>query len=252
MDSKFVDICDVMKKSKKNIFIRKTMQNNKQNQPQYMFGPQKIPIIYNNRTMNYYVTARKCHIDPILNIEVDESIAFKYPYQWDPYTGEIQGNDPYGPLYFHPASIAYYFYSKRYDGLWKNGEETPDGAFEGYYDSFVGSGEELEVIGRGKYPELYLFRLPILDCYLTPEHDRSVVTIGPKLSDDDISNIDKLCELQIVQQFFFDNFKKSCPSVQLMKKLYDSSISKNVDLPKNCIKQYSVPQYYFVDELKRL
>lgn len=254
MDSEFVDVCDVMRKCKKNILIRKTIQNTKpkQQMSSYTFGPYKNPITYNNRTMNYYVTARKCHIDPILDIEVEPSIAFEYPYQWDPYTGEKLGIDPYGPLYFHPASIAYYFYSKRLDGLWKNGEDTLDGVFEGYYDRFVGSGEDLEVIGRDKYPELYLFRLPILDCYLTPDHDRSVVTIGPKLTNDEIITLDKLCMLPEVHQFFVNNFKKACPSLQLLKKLYDLAIAKDTKLPQECVRKYEIPQYYYVDELKKI
>jgi len=263
----FTDVCVLMNRPMKN--MRKTMIAKPTGSlqvaggtgigqlcinPQYMLNNK--PITYNYRTINYYITARKCHIDPILDMEVDPAIAFMYAKQWDSYTGDVSVIDPFGPLCFNPASLVYYFYSKRLDGLWKNAEDTKDGYFEGYYDRFVGSGKDMEIIGRDKYPELYLFRLPILDCYLTEEHNQSVVTIGPLLSDEDIDKLESLCNNSTVQEFYKNSFGMNCPSIKKMKMLYDNAISKTTtlpsNLPENCIKRYNLPQHYYVDELKKI
>ena len=211
---------------------------------------QSYTTIFDNRTMGFYKSARMCHIDPILNVEVDENIAFKFTDQWDPYTGERLGVDPFGPLYFNPISLTYHYYLHRLDGLWKNAVDTPDGYFEGYYDMFVGTGSELEVVGRDKYVELYLFRLPILDCYLTPDHNKSFITVGPKLTDQEILQLDKLCENSVVQEEYHKTFCSKCPSLAKIKSLYDSAISKSVTVPTSCRKQYTIPQYYYVDQLR--
>ena len=53
--------------------------------------------------------------------------------------------------------------------LWHNEtDEGENGGFwQGYYGNAVGAGEKFLVPGRGIHPEWYLFRLPIIDCYLT-------------------------------------------------------------------------------------
>lgn len=215
----------------------------------YMF--QGKPITYNNRTMNYYKMSRKCHVDPILDTEVDENIAFKFSKQWDPYTGQTMTDDPFGSLYFNPISLIYNFYAKRLDGLWKDETRDVDGYYDGYYDRFVGAGSEMEIVGRDKYPELYLFRIPILDCYLTPDHKSSIVTVGPLLSDDDISKLEELSHDNVVQTMYQNSFGQKCPSIVRMKRLYDNAISKNPDLP-TCNNKYIVPQHFYVDELRKL
>ena len=175
MDSKpFVDVNISGRRQKLN-FVRRDTLSTKLIEICYMHSGNKI--VYDRRTMNYYKTIRQCHIDPILNIEVDEKIAFKFPYQWDAYTGERTGVDPFGSLYFNPIRLVYYYYIHRLDGLWNNAVDTLDGYYEGYYDMLVGTGQELDVVGRDKYMELYLFRLPITDCYLTTEHKKSIITL---------------------------------------------------------------------------
>ena len=220
------------------------------NVPCYMFSGN--PISYDNRTMGYYKTARQCRIDPILNMEVDDNTSFKFKYQWDPYTGERIGIDPFGPLYFHPMSLLYHFYLHRLDGLWKNEVDTIDGVFEGYYDMLVGTGKELEVVGRAKYTELYLFRLPVLDCYLTPDHNKSFITMGPILNDQEIDEIETLCKNKSIQEDFTTNFNRRCPSIKTLKSLYDSAIAKDTTAPETFRKQYIVPQHYYVDQLRQL
>lgn len=209
-------------------------------------------ITYNNRTMQYYIKTRQFHIDSILDIDVDPEIIFNFPDQWDAYTGERICKDPFGSLCFHPASLVYHFYIHRLDGLWKDRVITHDEIVEGYYDMLVGS--DLEITGRGKYPELYLFRLPILDCYLTPEHNNYIVTIGPVLSDQEIDQLEQLCHHSKVKKFYQDNFDRNIPSIKRIKYLYDNAISKQCKLPENYsgLKKYLVPQHYYVDQLKCL
>lgn len=209
-----------------------------------------VPIVYDNQTMEYYKTVRQCHIDPILNMEVDENIAFKFKYQWDAYTGERKGIDPFGPLYFHPMSLIYYYYIHRLDGLWKDAVDTTEGYFQGYYDMLVGTGEELNVIGRDKYTELYLFRLPILDCYLTPEHNKAFITIGPKLTAEEIDEIENLSAK--ISDVYNTTFMKKCPSIKQMKQYYDSAIAKEINIPDAQRKHYPTPQYYYVDLLRQM
>lgn len=269
--SGFVDIRSAIKKTPKTT-VRKTIVKPAKSQSLYISNLRKTPIVYNNRTMNYYTTVRKCHIDPILDIEVDPQYSFKYGNQWDPYTGEIFGEDPYGSLYFHPACLVHYFYSKRLDGLWKAEEDTPEGHFAGYYDQFVASGENLDG-DRGSHPEHYLFRLPIQDCYLESCHDCSLITMGPKLSDQDVLVIDELCKNSGIIKFYGDNFNHlhEIPSMYTLKYIYDMAISKNIMaidvndierlrkfpmidriIGKLAIKKYDVPQHFYVDLLKKM
>jgi hypothetical protein len=51
----------------------------------------------------------------------------------------------------------------------------------------VGSGENINIIGRGECPEKYLFRLPIIDCYLEKDYNKSIITMGPKLTIEEIT-----------------------------------------------------------------
>lgn len=246
--SNFVDISNFKSQNKKILFkksidMKPILSETKTND---------YTMQYDNRTTQYYKTLRICHIDPILNMDVDEKIAFKFTSQWDPYTGERISDDPFGALYFHPATLIYYFYTHRLDGLWKDAVDTPEGFYEGYYDMLVGSGEELEVVGRAKYTELYLFRLPILDCYLTSEHNKSFITMGPKLNDSEIDNLESLSQLPNIKKEYFEMFQRNIPSIKKMKSLYDNAISKNCFIPASHVKKYSSPQHYYVDELRQM
>jgi hypothetical protein len=142
-------------------------------------------INYDEETTGYFRAIRKTHVDPILETTVDEKYAFKFLYQWDPYTGEILDKDPYGPLYFDPDSLIKYFYSVRLNNLWN----PPVGEFEAFYGDALGNGPEFEIKGRGDHPEYNIFRLPIITCYLTKDNNDQNITFGPKLSDDEIKEI---------------------------------------------------------------
>ncbi len=186
-----------------------------------------IPIIYDSTTMEFYRILRKNKLEVFTREPVNEKQYFKFEYQWDPYTGERKDKDPYGALYFHPDNLIYHFYSKRLEGLWVEPKDEANGFYTGYYDYFIGAGENIEIIGRGCFPELYLFRLPIPDCYLTKDNNMSVVTMGPKLTDGEIELIDKLAE-----KYFKNNYKirfnKQRPILKFMKQLYDQALNNNL------------------------
>ena len=66
-----------------------------------------LPILYNNNTTEYYYAIRKSKTDPLIEIEVEDSYAFKFVYEWDPYTGIRGKEDPYGALYFDPDTLTF-------------------------------------------------------------------------------------------------------------------------------------------------
>lgn len=182
-------------------------------------------IIYDRRTEEYYDLLRKLKIDPITREELTDSNAFTYENEWDPYTGEILGIDPRGKLYFDPHYLVRYFYIKRYSKLWVDKTVDATGTYQGYYDEGVGSGKNFYIHTVGTFPEYYLFRLPITDCYLTDDHKDIFITMGPILTDTDIFQIHNLAEKNP------DRYKKlfghNLPSLVKMKKYYELAISTN-------------------------
>jgi hypothetical protein len=185
--------------------------------------PKKI-IEYDNYTTEKYRVMRKRKMDPITYTELEDKFAFKFYWKWDPYTGERLEQDEDGPLCFDPDILIKYFHTKRLDKLWVKPADEHDGLFSGYYDDGVGAGEDFHLIGRGFHPEWYLFRLPIVDCYLSKDHNKQIITFGPKLTDSEIKEIDRLATLRP------DNYKnfymKRRPSLMEIKRLYDIAISK--------------------------
>lgn len=190
-------------------------------------------IIYDKRTIEYYKVMRSRKMDPILSMDIDDKISFEYPYIWDPYTGNASHVlDPDGPLSFHPDVLIHYFYTNRLNNLWVEPvDDIVNGYFQGYYDMAVGTGENVAIQGRGEYPEKYLFRIPIIDCYLTKDHNDMVVTMGPKLSDADIATIyNKALKLG-------DNYKlmfgRNRPNLIKMKEYYDQALSTKPSYDKD-------------------
>lgn len=188
---------------------------------------------YNEITTRFYRTLREGKLDVIMqdNFEFNPERGFKFKEKWDPYTGERHCADPYGPLYFHPDNLIYYFYINRLNTLWTNEIDENNGVFQGYYNDAVGAGDDMLIKGRGTYSERYLFRLPVTNCYLEEGCDLSIPVMGPKLTDDEVEQIDMLAE-----KYFTNNYRqqygKKRPSLKLMKRLYDQAISKNPDLTK--------------------
>ena len=187
------------------------------------------PIIFDDVTMEYYRVLRQRKMDPILLIEVDEDISFKFYDQWNPYTGQRLEKDPYGPLHFHPDSLIKYFDENKLNGLWVNETVQGEIVYEGYYDTSLGAGEDIYIAGRGYHPEKYVFRLPISNCYWLPDNQSSsLVTMGPRLTDEEVKEIDNLAKK--CENNYYNLYKKKRPSLELMKRLYDTAISRTPEI----------------------
>jgi len=197
----------------------------------YNMGSNKYE--YDATTLKHYRAIRESKFNVFLpeSTDFDVKTAFAYPNMWDPYNGKITGVDPYGPLLFFPDDLVYYFYSKRLDMLWNEPvDDVGAGYFAGYYGDAVGAGINITVSGRGDYPEKYLFRLPITNCYLPTTHHLSTVTMGPILTNEEVSMIDSLAAKQ--QSYYKKNYGKERPSLTYIKQLYDQAISKTPDISK--------------------
>lgn len=187
------------------------------------YEKRKYMNLYDDTTTNYYRAHRMQKTDPITFEYLDEKTAFKFPYMWNPLTGERLGNDPYGPLYFNPLTLLRHFYESRLNTLWIK----PTDGFQGYYGDGVGAGEDLEIPSRGIYPERYVFRIPIQDCYLKKDHNRSIVTMGPKLTDREICELDRLIKKYWNTNQQFALLYEKIGSLFKMKHYYTVAISKN-------------------------
>ncbi len=188
----------------------------------------KTPVYdkeYEDRTIEYYKTLRLRKMDPFVLIDLEDDCAFKFEYTWDPYTGERKEKDPFGPLYFDPDSLIHYFYINRLKNLWTEPSDENGGYYQGYYDMLVGSGENINIVGRGECPEKYLFRIPIIDCYLEKDYNKSIITMGPKLTMEEVKLIDNLANQN--PDNYRKMFRKQRPSLYEMKKYYDDAISSN-------------------------
>ena len=185
-------------------------------------------IVFNKKTMDYYCTMRKVGVDPITCEKISDIFAFKVDYMWDPYTGERLQTDPFGPLSFDPITLVYYFYTIRTKKLWMNDVGDKTGYFQGTYDDAVGIGDDFPIPGRGNYREWYIFRLPISDCYLQENYSRQIVTMGPKLTYEDICKIDDLADK--IGEYKF-RYRKKKPSLKEIWKYYHIAISKTPHIP---------------------
>jgi len=188
---------------------------------------------YDATTLKHYKAIRTSKFNVFLpeSTDFDVSTAFAYPNMWDPYNGKITGIDPYGPLLFFPDDLVRYYYTKRLDMIWNEPIDDVDtGYFAGYYGDAVGAGINITVSGRGDYPEKYLFRLPITNCYLPTTHHLSTVTMGPILTDDQVREIDELAGKH--KSYYKSAYGKERPSLVHIKQLYDQAISKTPDISK--------------------
>jgi len=218
------------------------------------------PIVYEKRTMEFYRICRKLHIDPITGAELDINNCFKFEYEWDPFTGEKLAKDPYGPLCFDPDHLIKYFYENRLNHLWVDpSDEGEDGYYQGYYSEAIGCGEKFIIPGRGHFPQWELFRLPIIDCYLEPEHNNQVITFGPKITPEEIVQIENLANKN--KNNYRKIFNRTRPSLTFIKKFYDMAISKTPDIegmdiselgPEELRDIYNGRNRHAVDKLKAM
>jgi len=181
---------------------------------------------YSHATIEYYRAARLRKMDPITMDDVDTSTAFEFKWMWDPYTGERSSKqDPYGSLWFNPNSLIRHFYVNRLAELWNESVQHLDGLYAGYYGDGLGSGEDIFIQGRGHHPERYLFRIPIINCYLSKDHKESFITMGPKLTQEEIALIESLAEKTGDQ--YRNLYGHPRPSAVNLKYFYDQALSQN-------------------------
>jgi len=196
-------------------------------------------------TTELYRTMRLYKIDPITNEEIPKDLIFEFKHKWDPITGQRKEIDEMGSLCFNAWSLYQYYFSNRHNGLWY----PPVQQFQGYYGDLLGCGKDMMVNAR-PCPEKYLYRLPIIDCYLKKSHNHSIITMGPILSNDDINKIDMLTS----------NHRKNKASLKILKEYYDEALNNspditelkktNPELPdKELIEKYNRS---FVDKLVKL
>lgn len=182
---------------------------------------------YDHFTSEFLKALRLTKTDPITFDNLNDDNAFIFKNMWNPYTGEILKGDPFGGIYFSPVSLLRHYYSKRLENLWVDHVDENGNIYEGYYGDSVGIGEDFEVVSRGCYPERYLFRLPITTAYLPIDYDRSIITMGPKLSTSDIRKIDELLKSNYWKNNpYVKKIYKKIGSLLTLKQLYDIAIHK--------------------------
>lgn len=175
-------------------------------------------IQYDKTTTEYYRMKRIFGIDPLTDNKVEETRLFKYYNAWNPYTGQIIDTDVVGPLCFNAINLYDYYYQNRYKGLWYPATHQ----YQGYYGELVGTGKNINIISRGVCPEKYLFRIPIIDCYLPEGHNLSHITMGPLLFNQDIINID-----YIVKKYHPYRNNYNFASLRTLKMYYDNALVIN-------------------------
>lgn len=214
----------------------------------------KIFKKYDKTTCETYRIKRLYKIDPISDVEIPNELVFEFKNKWNPYNGLRDDIDDIGPLCFNAINLYDYYYMNRYNGLWT----PPQDGFQGIYGDMVGCGKNVLIKSRGTYPEKYLFRLPIIDCYLPPTHNLSVVTMGPELTEQEIIQIDS-----IVSNFHPKKSNSKFTSLTMLKYYYDRALDINPDESTNIYKELKSKNLssneinikynrYFVDKLVNL
>lgn len=185
-------------------------------------------VKYDKTTSETYRIKRIYRIDPITDTEVPSSHCFEFKYKWNPYDGVRIEMDEIGPLCFDAINLYDYYYANRFKGLWT----PPEDGFQGMYGDMVGLGKVVNVKSRGTFPERYLFRLPIIDCYLPSTHNMSIITMGPELTDKEITEIDN-----IVMKFHPKKSNSKFASLTMLKYYYDRSLDISPDPDSDDIKE---------------
>ena len=173
---------------------------------------------FKNEPYNDYHGTKK---DPLLQVKLPlkrKKPLFEFKYKWNPFTGERLGEDPRGSLYFDPDTLIYYFYNNRLNHLWIEA----NGEYSGTYGDGLGKGEFFDIIGRGKHPEWYLFRLPLPDAY-AQDCSNQLITFGPKLTREEIEQI---YNLSLEYNNYKKRFGKSKPNLISLYEHYNNAIKK--------------------------
>lgn len=182
-------------------------------------------IEFDESTTVFYKVMRERKLNVFTQEDnIEPNKCFEFRYMWDIFTGERLGIDPCGPLCFHPTELVNYFAEYCLKNLWNDQVDEHGGIYEGYYGDLLGCGEEMYIMGRGHYTELYLFRLPIVDCYLPKDSNLSLITMGPKLTEAELQEIDDLMNKHYLK-LYLKKYKKNPPSLIEMKKYYDLALN---------------------------
>ena len=171
---------------------------------------------YDNNTIEHYRMMRILKIDPIMEEEIPKHLLFEFKYKWNPLSGERLDIHEVGPLCFNALNLYEYYFKNRHNGLWI----PPADQYQGYYGNLLGSGQNIKINSRGNNPEKYLYRLPIIDCYLTKNHNHSTITMGPILTNEEIDKIDELIKY----------VKTHKPTLKELKSCYDNAINNNPNI----------------------
>lgn len=183
---------------------------------------------YDDTTCLYYRSHRTRMTDPLTYDELQPQSCFKFPYMWNSNTGERLAEDPFGPLCFHPMNLLECFYTSRLNKLWVDPVIERDGSmYEGYYADGVGAGDDLQVTSNKSYPECYLFRLPVPNCYMEKNQKLSLITMGPKLTNKEICEIDRLIVRYWSNHRLYNKIYTKIGSLFKLKCYYDVAIAKN-------------------------
>lgn len=193
---------------------------------------------YNKITTETYRVMRELHLDPITHSKVPINLEFKFEYMWDPITGERLNKDPYGSFYFNCKDLVKNFYYNRLRMLWNEGDIVDGIKYEGYYGDGINAGEDLNVPSRGISKHMHLFRLPIIDCYLEKDFDFSVITMGPKLNDEEIDSIQ-----DTLDKYYRTKKNKSTFNLRILRDLYNKAIDKTTS---------EIEARKAVDEIKKM
>jgi hypothetical protein len=183
---------------------------------------------YDKVTTETYCVKRRLEKCAITGDNIIESCKFKFKYMWNPLNGERICIDRVGPLYFNVITLYNHYFNNRFTGLWTPSTYDPVSkqSYEGYYGDLVGAGKNIKINSRGYHPDKYLFRLPIQDCYLYEDHNHSIVTMGPLLTDEEISEIDVLL-LKLPQQYKLQYKLQSSITLTALKAMYDNALEEN-------------------------
>ena len=183
---------------------------------------------YDKTTNETYRIKRLYKIDPFLDNKIPSNLCFEFKYKWNPFNGERGELDEIGPLCFNAINLYDYYYINRYKGLWI----PPQDGFQGMYGDLVGNGKNVNIKSRGIFPERYLFRLPIIDCYILSTQNLSVVTMGPELTEDEITQIDT-----IVIKLHPKKSNTRFASLTMLKYYYDRALDITPDQNSDEIKE---------------
>ncbi len=187
---------------------------------------EKIKYIndYDDNTTNLYYNRRIKKLNTLSGDKIKKKYIFKFYYKWDPFNGIRLDKDEIGPLYFDALELYEFYFVNRFRELWI--KESIDN-IPPYYGEIVGSGISMKK--KGNKTHKYLYRLPIIDCYLPNIKNNNIstkmysyITFGPLLTKKEIEHIDKIVLLE----------KSDRTPLSRLKELYDGALDKNPDISK--------------------